>query len=212
MHIVIRKAVAVLLILRARRSSRRRSQTRKPTDDISPTHAGKNPPGHRPTHKAISKGKKIAERRSFSKSGTGLAVGLLSGLIGTGIGYFIIGPDEVPHHLTIQTAHKGAEYQLGFSDAYKKVIQTEEKNHPSPKAGSAEPQSSSWSTSSTSTNKMNKEKSMNNQPDYLAPRNGLRRPDRDWQYHADIARTPPEHWHTTQSNKRPLTSKARRNH
>lgn len=127
MHIVIRKAVAILLsfaLVAPLAAEVKREKRRMTLAQLMQ----EKPPGPSPYAQGYIEGKKIAERRSFSKSGTGLAVGLLSGLIGTGIGYFIIGPDEVPHHLTIQTAHKGAEYQLGFSDAYKKVSKQKKKS------------------------------------------------------------------------------------
>ncbi len=65
-------------------------------------------------------GKRGADQATTSRAATGIIVGALTGLIGTGIGYFVIGPDRVPSQLAIEIAKKGPEYHLGFNEAYEK--------------------------------------------------------------------------------------------
>ncbi len=54
------------------------------------------------------------------KVGVGVAVGLLTGIIGTGIGYFVIGPNDVSADAAIAQQGKSPEYQLGYKAAWAK--------------------------------------------------------------------------------------------
>ena len=70
-------------------------------------------------HGAVD-GKRRADLATTNRATTGIIVGALTGLIGTGIGYYVIGPDEIPTRLAVELAKKGPEYQLGFTEAYEK--------------------------------------------------------------------------------------------
>ncbi len=50
----------------------------------------------------------------------GVAVGLLTGFIGTGIGYFMIGPQAISADAALAQQGKSAEYQLGFKNGWAK--------------------------------------------------------------------------------------------
>ena len=65
-------------------------------------------------------GKRRSDQAATSRATTGIIVGALTGLIGTGIGYFVIGPEEIPTQLAVELSKKGSEYQLGFTEAYEK--------------------------------------------------------------------------------------------
>jgi hypothetical protein len=50
--------------------------------------------------------------------GTGLAVGVLTGFIGTGIGYFVIGPSPLSAEALQKSLGKSADYQLGVKTGW----------------------------------------------------------------------------------------------
>jgi hypothetical protein len=52
------------------------------------------------------------------KVGAGVALGVLTGLIGTGIGYFVIGPETMTAEATQRYSNKNDEYQLGFKSGW----------------------------------------------------------------------------------------------
>lgn len=52
------------------------------------------------------------------KLGTGLAVGVLTGLIGTGIGYFVIGSEPLSREALQRSVGKSADYQLGLKTGW----------------------------------------------------------------------------------------------
>ena len=59
-------------------------------------------------------GKRQAEVAKANKYGTGLLAGGFLGLLGTGIGYYMVGPKEIEGSMLRQVTVKGEEYELGF--------------------------------------------------------------------------------------------------
>ncbi len=70
-------------------------------------------------------GEMLAEgRRTGGKFGAGLGIGVLTGLIGTGIGYFVIGPDELSAEALRRGEGKSADYQLGLKTGWERKTQS----------------------------------------------------------------------------------------
>ena len=63
-------------------------------------------------------GERQARGTKAGKFGTGIVVGLLTGLIGTGIGYFIVGSKNLDGMAMSRISDKGSDYQLGFRTAW----------------------------------------------------------------------------------------------
>ena len=62
------------------------------------------------------------------KLALGLTVGFLTGLIGTGIGYFVIGPQGLDGQALAKYSEKGEQYKLGFRSGWDKKTQTKKRN------------------------------------------------------------------------------------
>jgi hypothetical protein len=62
------------------------------------------------------------------KFATGLAVGVVTGLIGTGIGYFIVGPKDMDAMIVQAMSGKGEDYSLGFRTSWNKKTASKKKN------------------------------------------------------------------------------------
>ena len=58
----------------------------------------------------------------------GLAVGALTGLIGTGIGYFLIGPAQPDGYVNQMFSGKGGDYQSGFMAGWDKKTRSRKRN------------------------------------------------------------------------------------
>lgn len=69
-----------------------------------------------------------SQKRTGGNFGGGLAVGLLTGLIGPGIGYVVIGPDSFTPEAMQMNQGKGPEYQLGFKSGWEKKTQEKKRN------------------------------------------------------------------------------------
>jgi hypothetical protein len=70
-------------------------------------------------------GEMLAEgHRTGGKFGAGLGVGLLTGLIGTGIGYFVIGPEQLSAEAVQRSAGKSPDYQLGLKTGWERKTQS----------------------------------------------------------------------------------------
>jgi len=54
-------------------------------------------------------------------------VGALTGLVGTGIGYFVVGPLPLDGRAMTKTADKGSDYQMGFKTAWDKKTQSKKR-------------------------------------------------------------------------------------
>ena len=63
-------------------------------------------------------GTRQAEVTKASKFGAGLLAGGLLGLVGTGVGYFMVGPKEIEGMVMSKIATKGEEYSLGFTKGW----------------------------------------------------------------------------------------------
>src|SRR5687768_16824494 len=60
-------------------------------------------------------GELLAERKGTNgKVGLGLGIGILTGLIGTGIGYALTGADPMTAEAVQRNSNRSADYQLGF--------------------------------------------------------------------------------------------------
>lgn len=62
------------------------------------------------------------------KAGTGVVVGVLTGIIGTGIGYAVLGPREMSAEGALAQQNKSAEYQAGFKSGWAKKTQSKKRN------------------------------------------------------------------------------------
>jgi hypothetical protein len=67
-------------------------------------------------------------RRTGGKLGAGLGIGLLTGVIGTGIGYFVIGPDPLSAEALARSINKSADYQLGLKTGWERKTQSKKRN------------------------------------------------------------------------------------
>lgn len=66
--------------------------------------------------------------RTGGKLGVGLVVGVLTGLIGTGIGYFVIEPAPMSAEAIQRQLNKSPEYQMGFKSGWEKKTQSKKRN------------------------------------------------------------------------------------
>lgn len=74
-------------------------------------------------------GQMLAERKSTGgKLATGVGIGLLTGLIGTGIGYFVIGADEPSAEVLMRGQGRSADYQLGLSTGWEQKTKSRKRN------------------------------------------------------------------------------------
>ncbi|MCC7009680.1 MAG: hypothetical protein IT184_12795 [Acidobacteria bacterium] len=74
-------------------------------------------------------GEMLAEaQRTGGKLGAGLAIGVLTGLIGTGIGYFVIGPEPLSPEALQRGAGKGPDYQLGLKTGWEKKTRSKKRH------------------------------------------------------------------------------------
>ena len=62
------------------------------------------------------------------KVGLGLGVGVLTGLIGTGIGYAVTGPASMTPEALQRYSSGGSDYQLGFKTAWEKKSKSKKRN------------------------------------------------------------------------------------
>ena len=58
----------------------------------------------------------------------GLVVGFFTGLIGTGAGYFLIGPSQLDARALLAVEGKGSEYFLGFETGWNKKTRSKKRN------------------------------------------------------------------------------------
>jgi hypothetical protein len=74
-------------------------------------------------------GETLAEsQRTGGNLGAGLGVGVLTGLIGTGIGYFVVGPSPLSADAAQRSAGKSADYQLGLKTGWEKKTKSKKRN------------------------------------------------------------------------------------
>jgi hypothetical protein len=66
--------------------------------------------------------------RTGGKVGLGVCVGVLTGLIGTGIGYFVTGPESMTTEAHQRCSSKSPDYQLGFKSGWDKKTQSKKRN------------------------------------------------------------------------------------
>src|SRR5688500_1930854 len=77
----------------------------------------------------LIEGEMLAERTpTGGKLGIGLGVGVLSGLIGTGIGFFVIGPEPMSAEALQRQSNRSAEYQMGFKSGWDKKTKSKKRN------------------------------------------------------------------------------------
>jgi hypothetical protein len=74
-------------------------------------------------------GEALAESQSTGgKLAAGLGVGVLTGLIGTGIGYFVIGPSDLSPEVLQRGTGRSADYQLGLKTGYERKTRSRKRN------------------------------------------------------------------------------------
>jgi hypothetical protein len=67
-------------------------------------------------------------QRTGGNLGAGLAVGVLTGLIGTGIGYFVVGPSPLSAEALQKSAGRSADYQLGLKTGWERKTKSKKRN------------------------------------------------------------------------------------
>jgi hypothetical protein len=65
--------------------------------------------------------------RTGGKVGVGVAIGVLTGLIGTGIGYFVIGPEQMTPEAFQRSSTRTIDYQTGFRSGWDKRTQSKKR-------------------------------------------------------------------------------------
>lgn len=79
--------------------------------------------------KGMMDGEMHGERISTGgKVATGLVVGVLTGLIGTGIGYLIIGSSQMDGQALTAMEDKGEDYTMGFRTGWNKKTKSRKRN------------------------------------------------------------------------------------
>jgi hypothetical protein len=77
----------------------------------------------------LMEGEALAEAHATSGNlATGLGIGVLTGLIGTGIGYFVVGPSPLSAEAIQRSLSRSADYQLGLKTGWEKKTR-ERKRH-----------------------------------------------------------------------------------
>ena len=61
------------------------------------------------------------------KVGLGIGIGLVTGLLGTGIGYAVIGPESMTPEALQRYSGKGSDYQMGFKTAWDKKTKSKKR-------------------------------------------------------------------------------------
>jgi len=86
---------------------------------VVPTPAP-SPPAEEETMEAgLAAGEQMAlNQDGTGRTGTGFAIGLLTGFIGTGIGYAVLGPAPLSTQALLALEEKNDEYQLGFRNGW----------------------------------------------------------------------------------------------
>ncbi len=73
-------------------------------------------------------GELLAEgQRTGGKLGACLGVGVLTGLIGTGIGYFVIGSEPLSAEALQRNVGRSADYQLGFKTGWERKTRSKKR-------------------------------------------------------------------------------------
>lgn len=81
------------------------------------------------TAAGVLDGEMLAENPSTGgKLGLGLGVGVLTGLIGTGIGYFVVGPEPMSAEALQRYSNKSPEYQMGFKSGWDRKTKSRKRN------------------------------------------------------------------------------------
>ena len=77
----------------------------------------------------LLEGEMLAETKpTGGKLGLGLGIGVLSGLIGTGIGFFVIGPEPMSVEAMQRYSSKGPDYQMGFKNGWDRKTKSRKRN------------------------------------------------------------------------------------
>ena len=77
----------------------------------------------------LADGEMLAEgQRTGGKLGVGLGIGVLTGLIGTGIGFFVIGPEPLSAEALQRSVGKSADYQLGLRTGWERKTKAKKRN------------------------------------------------------------------------------------
>ncbi len=66
--------------------------------------------------------------RTGGKFGVGLGLGVPTGLIGTGVGYFVIGPEPITAEALQHAASKTTDYQMGFKAGWEQTTQSNKRH------------------------------------------------------------------------------------
>lgn len=95
----------------------------------SPVSAGPVPPSSDTMAAGLVDGEMLAEgQRTGGKLGAGLGVGVLTGLIGTGVGYFVIGPEPLSAEALQRSVGRSADYQLGLKTGWERKTRSKKRN------------------------------------------------------------------------------------
>ena len=87
---------------------------------VVPTPAPSPPAEEETMANGLVAGEQMAQKQTGTgRAGAGFAVGLLTGFIGTGIGYAVLGPAPLSRLALLALEEKNDEYQMGFQNGWK---------------------------------------------------------------------------------------------
>ena len=122
-----RRTVIVILLLTLFSSNVPVVHAQAPASTPAPASP---PPASNDTMAAgLLDGEALAESQGTGGNlGAGLGIGVLTGLIGTGIGYFVIGPSPLSAEAIQRSANKTADYQLGLKTGWERKTKSKKRN------------------------------------------------------------------------------------
>lgn len=118
----IKRTASCLVILAMFSASTLNLSAQQPAQAIQATAQGTTADGMRD-------GELLAEQKKTGGNlAGGLAVGALTGLVGAGIGYFVIGPESFTPEAMQMNQGKSSDYQLGFRTSWEKKTKEKKRN------------------------------------------------------------------------------------
>jgi len=126
----LRQIVASALVVSVFFSATGIAHAQSPAAPVSAPQPSSQPAATNDTMAAgLLDGEALAESRGTGTNlAAGLGIGIFTGLIGTGIGYFVVGPSPLSTEAVQRSLSRGADYQLGLKTGWEKKTR-ERKRH-----------------------------------------------------------------------------------